>query len=142
MKIVRYDYRNPRIPAAVQQSYMVFTLSGDEVAGPYATLDAAQRAYPKARWNFEVCCSSNPSRRNRTMTLSKGWINRQITRVERESKTWPDWMRRETELRVQEQKASTSTLKPATEKEAGSPAVKKAGGASNAAGEGGERQKQ
>jgi hypothetical protein len=63
------------------------------------------------------------------MTLSKGWINRQITRVGRESKTWPDWMRRETELRAQEQKASTSTVKPATEKEAGvPPAVKKAGG--------------
>jgi hypothetical protein len=62
------------------------------------------------------------------MTLSKGWINRQITRVERESKTWPDWTRRETELRAQDQKASTSSVKPATEKEAGTPAVKKAGG--------------
>lgn len=61
------------------------------------------------------------------MTLSKGWINRQITRVERDSKTWPDWMRRETELRVQAQK--TSTVKAATEKEASAPAVKKAGGA-------------
>lgn len=63
------------------------------------------------------------------MTLSKGWINRQISRVERESKTWPDWMRRETELRAEEQKASTSTVKPATGKEVGAPAVKKAGGA-------------
>ncbi len=61
------------------------------------------------------------------MTLSKGWINRQITRVEQESKTWPDWMRREAELRAQEQKASTSTVKSSPDKEA--PAVKKAGGA-------------
>jgi hypothetical protein len=62
------------------------------------------------------------------MTLSKGWINRQITRVERESKTWPDWMRREAEIRAQEQKASTSTIKPATEREPAAPAVKQAGG--------------
>ena len=64
------------------------------------------------------------------MTPSKGWINRQISRVERESKTWPDWMRREAELRAKEQKASSSAVKPATEKQAGAaPAVKNAGGA-------------
>ena len=63
------------------------------------------------------------------MTLSKGWINRQITRVERESKTWPDWMRRETELRAQGQQASTSTAKTAIVKESTAPAGKKTGGA-------------
>jgi hypothetical protein len=62
------------------------------------------------------------------MTLSKGWINRQITRMERESKTWPDWMRRETELRAQELRASTSTAKLATEQEVDASAVERSGG--------------
>lgn len=35
------------------------------------------------------------------MTHAKGWINRQITRVDREWKSWPDWMRRETEIRAE-----------------------------------------
>jgi len=50
------------------------------------------------------------------MTLSKGWINRQITRVERESKTWPDWMRRETDLRARQPKASADKSDQITEK--------------------------
>jgi len=29
------------------------------------------------------------------MDLAKGWINRQITRLEKEYLTWPDWMKRE-----------------------------------------------
>ena len=28
------------------------------------------------------------------MQLPEGWINRQIAQMEREAKTWPDWMRR------------------------------------------------
>jgi hypothetical protein len=35
------------------------------------------------------------------MTLKPGWINRQFARVERDAKTWPEWMRRETELRAE-----------------------------------------
>jgi hypothetical protein len=61
------------------------------------------------------------------MTLPKGWINRQFARVERDVKNWPDWMRRETELRAQEQKASTGGTKSANDKEANPPAIKKAG---------------
>jgi hypothetical protein len=61
------------------------------------------------------------------MTLSKGWINRQITRVERESKTWPDWMRRETNLRAEEQKASAERISHSNEKQASSPQTKKPG---------------
>ncbi len=63
------------------------------------------------------------------MTLSKGWINRQFARVERDAKNWPDWMRRETEIHAQEQKASTNATKPVNENETVAPAVKKAGGA-------------
>ena len=63
------------------------------------------------------------------MTLSKGWINRQITRVERESKTWPDWMRRETNLRAEEQKASAEKISHSKEQQVSSPQTKKAGGA-------------
>jgi hypothetical protein len=37
------------------------------------------------------------------MTLKQGWINRQFARVERDSRTWPEWMRRETEIRGKEQ---------------------------------------
>lgn len=29
------------------------------------------------------------------MDLPKGWISRQITRLEKEYLTWPDWMKRE-----------------------------------------------
>lgn len=29
------------------------------------------------------------------MELPKGWINRQIARLEKEYLTWPDWMKRE-----------------------------------------------
>jgi hypothetical protein len=59
------------------------------------------------------------------MTLPKGWINRQFARVERDAEKWPEWMRRETELREREQKASAAsdsregnleTVKPATKK--------------------------
>lgn len=52
------------------------------------------------------------------MTLSKGWINRQITRVEQESKTWPDWMRREAEIRAQEQKVSADDSSDTSEPKA------------------------
>ena len=62
------------------------------------------------------------------MTPPKGWINRQFARVERDVKNWPDWMRRETELRAQEQKNSLITAKPGNEKESETPAVNKAGG--------------
>ena len=60
------------------------------------------------------------------MTLPKGWINRQYARVERDAQNWPDWMRREMEIRAKEQTASdpkTSTK----ENEMGAPATKKAG---------------
>ena len=60
------------------------------------------------------------------MTLPKGWINRQVTRVERDSKTWPTWMQRETKLREQEQ-ASSTNVKPDTAKEASAPLYKKVG---------------
>lgn len=63
------------------------------------------------------------------MTLPKGWINRQVARIERDVKSWPEWMRRETEIRAQEQKASTISTKPSKEKETGVPAVIKAAGA-------------
>src|SRR5437763_144039 len=53
--------------------------------------------------------------RIRKMTLSKGWINRQITRVERDVKDWPDWMRREAALRTEEQKAPTTSSKTVKE---------------------------
>lgn len=45
------------------------------------------------------------------MTHPKGWINRQCTRMEREVQSWPGWMRREFEIRAQEQKASTGSTK-------------------------------
>lgn len=38
------------------------------------------------------------------MTLKPGWINRQFARVERDARNWPEWMRRETAVREQEQK--------------------------------------
>ena len=60
------------------------------------------------------------------MTLSKGWINRQITRVERESKAWPDWMRRETDLRAQEQRASADRTNHNNEQQASLPQIKTA----------------
>jgi hypothetical protein len=55
------------------------------------------------------------------MTLQKGWINRQFARVERDAQKWPDWMRRETELRQQakvsaglgNQKTDAKTVKSA-----------------------------
>jgi hypothetical protein len=34
------------------------------------------------------------------MTFEKGWINRQFARLERDSENWPDWMRREADLRA------------------------------------------
>ena len=45
------------------------------------------------------------------MTHEKGWINRQCARMEREVQSWPEWMRREFEIRAQEQKASTGSTK-------------------------------
>lgn len=59
------------------------------------------------------------------MTLPKGWINRQISRVEQDAKNWPEWMRRETELRAGKQRDSE---KPNTQKGDAAPAVKKTGG--------------
>lgn len=37
------------------------------------------------------------------MTLNKGWINRQFAEVEQDKVKWPDWMKRETDLRTKEQ---------------------------------------
>lgn len=34
------------------------------------------------------------------MDLPKGWISRQITRLEKEYLTWPDWMKREIPMQV------------------------------------------
>lgn len=34
------------------------------------------------------------------MTLEKGWISRQCARIERDVQSWPEWMRREAELRA------------------------------------------
>lgn len=34
------------------------------------------------------------------MTLEKGWINRQFARIERDVQSWPEWMRREAEIRA------------------------------------------
>jgi hypothetical protein len=34
------------------------------------------------------------------MTLQKGWINRQLARVERDVQNWPSWMRREVEMQT------------------------------------------
>jgi len=31
-----------------------------------------------------------------------GWVNRQFARIERDYKTWPAWMKRETEARIAE----------------------------------------
>lgn len=43
------------------------------------------------------------------MSLRQGWINRQFARVERDAKNWPDWMRRETEIRASEQKMKSDS---------------------------------
>lgn len=60
------------------------------------------------------------------MTLKQGWINRQFARLERDAKNWPDWMRRETEIRVHEQKSKPdSEVKRTGEQQ--TPAVKNAG---------------
>ncbi len=61
------------------------------------------------------------------MTLPKGWINRQVARMEKESQSWPDWMKREIDLRVQEQRTTTISAKPKEQRSES--AVKKAGGA-------------
>ena len=34
------------------------------------------------------------------MDLPKGWINRQIARLEKEYLTWPDWMKREIPMEI------------------------------------------
>lgn len=34
------------------------------------------------------------------MTLEKGWINRQFARIERDAQSWPEWMRRDAEIRA------------------------------------------
>lgn len=41
------------------------------------------------------------------MTLPKGWINRQVARTVREAEKWPDWMKREFEIRLQQQRSSS-----------------------------------
>ena len=64
------------------------------------------------------------------MTLSKGWINRQITRVERDVKHWPDWMRREAALRAEEQKAPRTSSKTVQEDETVAPLSKRPEGRS------------
>lgn len=38
------------------------------------------------------------------MTHPKGWINRQIAALEKASKRWPAWMRRESGKRVKKAK--------------------------------------
>lgn len=42
------------------------------------------------------------------MILKQGWINRQFARVERDAKNWPDWMKRETQFRAQENKTKAA----------------------------------
>lgn len=42
-------------------------------------------------------------------SLEKGWINRQISRMSAEYKMWPEWMRREAELRARRIKEEIDT---------------------------------
>lgn len=60
------------------------------------------------------------------MKLKQGWINRQFARVERDARNWPEWMRRETEVRAQEQKHK-SELGPIRMDEQQTPTVKNPG---------------
>ena len=62
------------------------------------------------------------------MTLQKGWINRQFARVERDAQKWPDWMRRETELRQQVQKTGAASDDQQADAQSPKPSVKQAGG--------------
>ncbi len=49
------------------------------------------------------------------MTLPKGWINRQVARTVREAEKWPDWMKREVDIRLQEQSSGSQARTPADE---------------------------
>lgn len=61
------------------------------------------------------------------MTFKQGWINRQFARVERDAKNWPEWMRRESDLRVHEYRERIESP-PATQLPQSSPKVKTVGG--------------
>lgn len=50
------------------------------------------------------------------MTLTKGWINRQVLQLEKESKTWPDWMQREINSRAKEQRVAPAQVKVSVQK--------------------------
>jgi hypothetical protein len=62
------------------------------------------------------------------VTFSKGWINRQIARVQREEKDWPDWMRREVGLRAEALNASTIRTEARDESQTVQPVVETARG--------------
>lgn len=41
------------------------------------------------------------------MTFEKGWINKQYGRVERDARSWPSWMRRDSGIAVQREQPRT-----------------------------------
>lgn len=42
------------------------------------------------------------------MTLQKGWLDKQFSKVAEEIKEWPDWMRREAGFQTEQQDAETN----------------------------------
>lgn len=53
------------------------------------------------------------------MEMKRGWINRQFAHVEREAQKWPEWMRRESDRRIQDHNVHAEATNSTSPKKTG-----------------------